>query len=659
MMSSIKQTKTSRAIVPAIPKVGAIAAALLLSACGGSDTASTAATATDSPTNTSSIVGRAADGYLTGAVACLDVNDNGSCETDEPQTTTTAGGHFSIDLPTGMDSDHVLLVEVTTSTIDEDTNSPVPNAYVLKAPAGQHQFVSPLTTLVQNELDADPAMNVDSAELSVRNQLGLVSTVAEDEEQAASLFEDYVAGKAETDNINQDTFARLHLVAQTTATIMGTQTAAIEATALAASLDQDALVQELFNLIMDSVTDLLPDIMAGVVNFENSDQTVAFDPTTIASTFDHEEFESDTLRQNIERKTIAGEKRKLTLSDLSELSLYSLTSLDNGHGYFEVEFTENNTATNGTEFQLSNNSWTQIADAYTDQRLSLSERGDWVQRRGGDGHYELTQDANGNINARHTVSSENLNFLMTSIDLAAKPITPFLVGMNEYWADELEAVGNLGSSTFPEGSVAYTFTGERVEQEWILERFIPNDNDICNSMVGSVSAADLDGNCAGLRDVESGAYARDFADILHQSTDASSHVAGEETFRLDGSNTNEVFAFWSRNLADANQGLIHYYNRTYGEGATNEMVPIGTGSWSLQIIHSQHLFVAQQPVEIKPYLNSEFETGRTPFIIDESYVRYGHLYAKGYIETSDSDQYYFNRSALNHLNTVLGISTVY
>ena len=60
----------------------------------GSETAVDKSTTPTTPTPTpttplaSTITGTAADGYLRGAKVCLDVNENGVCETAEPQDTT-------------------------------------------------------------------------------------------------------------------------------------------------------------------------------------------------------------------------------------------------------------------------------------------------------------------------------------------------------------------------------------------------------------------------------------------------------------------------------------------------------------------------------------------------------------------------------------------
>lgn len=63
----------------------AMAVALGLTACGGGGGSSDS---TDNSSSTSSYTARAADGYLEGAVACLDLNSNKACDDDEPSAVT-------------------------------------------------------------------------------------------------------------------------------------------------------------------------------------------------------------------------------------------------------------------------------------------------------------------------------------------------------------------------------------------------------------------------------------------------------------------------------------------------------------------------------------------------------------------------------------------
>ena len=96
----------------------------LLYGCG-SETAVDKSTTPSTPTTPTTplaitITGTAADGYLRGAKVCLDVNENGVCETAEPQDTTIVGGVYVITVAPDIDIDKPLLVEVSERTIDED-----------------------------------------------------------------------------------------------------------------------------------------------------------------------------------------------------------------------------------------------------------------------------------------------------------------------------------------------------------------------------------------------------------------------------------------------------------------------------------------------------------------------------------------------------------
>src|ERR1700722_10719910 len=82
-----------------------IAAACVLSACGGNDNNTpSAATQTFTgavaaagfvPGNTSGNPTLKA-GYYAGATVCVDANGNGKCDTTETSTTTDSSGHFTL-----------------------------------------------------------------------------------------------------------------------------------------------------------------------------------------------------------------------------------------------------------------------------------------------------------------------------------------------------------------------------------------------------------------------------------------------------------------------------------------------------------------------------------------------------------------------------------
>jgi len=160
-------------------------------------------------TGSESLSGKVADGYLAGATVCLDLNDNQECDADEPSTTSTSGGAYTLEGVTAeqLASAAILVEIVVGETIDEDNPGvAIDRTYTLTAPAG-YNFVSPLTTMVQNEV-RESGLTPDEAKASVQTKLGT----------EIDLADDYVAGSS--DETNGAEFARLHKVAQVTRVVM-------------------------------------------------------------------------------------------------------------------------------------------------------------------------------------------------------------------------------------------------------------------------------------------------------------------------------------------------------------------------------------------------------------------------------------------------------
>ena len=158
---------------PVVPVT--ISTLITLSACGGGSTGTSVsqqaidnntqstpepidigAALPDTDTNTDTpvldtITGKVADGYLRGATVCIDVNENESCDDDEPQTISEAGGVYTLNVSDEY-SDKPILAEVPADAIDEDTGEAFGRDVIFSTPADRPGFISPLTTLVQQEL---------------------------------------------------------------------------------------------------------------------------------------------------------------------------------------------------------------------------------------------------------------------------------------------------------------------------------------------------------------------------------------------------------------------------------------------------------------------------------------------------------------------------
>lgn len=181
--------------------VGTTAIALLLAGCfGGGGTASL-------------VSGIVADGYLSGATVCLDVNSNGVCDSGEPSGTTDANGAYSISVPSDQSARYAqypVVAEVPATAIDKDTGTAVGTAFALSAPAGS-AFVSPLTSLVQDKIAAGATSA--SAVAAVQQTLGVTSA------SGVSVTGNYVSLKGAATDQNNGYF-RAHEAAKTVAAVL-------------------------------------------------------------------------------------------------------------------------------------------------------------------------------------------------------------------------------------------------------------------------------------------------------------------------------------------------------------------------------------------------------------------------------------------------------
>lgn len=136
---------------------------------------------------TTSVSGVVADGYLRGAEVFLDKNGTYQWDGTEPRTMTGPGGIYSLTVPAGDVGKYPVFVRaIAGSTVDEDTGLTVQNSYVMSAPAGAGSFVSPMSTLVREKMEANPGMTMAQAMTQLRNQLNMPAGM--------NMLADYMAG---------------------------------------------------------------------------------------------------------------------------------------------------------------------------------------------------------------------------------------------------------------------------------------------------------------------------------------------------------------------------------------------------------------------------------------------------------------------------------
>ena len=188
----------------------------LLSACGGGegDSSGTNKTADDgSSAAVATLAGTVADGYLRDARVFLDRNKNRVYDNGEPMAQSVHRGAYTLEVNPGEGELYPVVVQVIAGqTVDEDTDMPVANDYLLETLPGRWKFVSPLTTLVSLESAKNPFFSEQQAENVVREQLGISGLV--------SLFTDYIA-PGDVDEPSAVEYRRTHQAAQVVANIMG------------------------------------------------------------------------------------------------------------------------------------------------------------------------------------------------------------------------------------------------------------------------------------------------------------------------------------------------------------------------------------------------------------------------------------------------------
>lgn len=190
---------------------------LFLTACGGGgggDSSGTSKTVDDSETvSVTALSGVVADGYLRDARVFLDRNNNRLYDNGEPTTSSGVGGEYSLDVNSGDGDLYPIVVEVIAGqTIDEDNGLAVTASYMLEAPAGHWQFISPLTTLVKIERDKNPLFTEQQAELSVITKLGVSDNI--------SVFSNYLDTVGVSETVVEE-YVRAHKAARVVAHFMG------------------------------------------------------------------------------------------------------------------------------------------------------------------------------------------------------------------------------------------------------------------------------------------------------------------------------------------------------------------------------------------------------------------------------------------------------
>ncbi|MDX8382699.1 MAG: hypothetical protein R8M45_01380 [Ghiorsea sp.] len=194
--------------------------AVNLSACGGSESSSSSSgTTASSSTNTIvSLTGVVVDGYMRGARAFLDRNNNGKHETDEPSSLTGNNGQYTLSGLQEGDEHYPVVVDVPASAVDMDNPSQAVGRHSIMSTPAPGSFtgnvvVSPITTMIKATMDSYAGADKVIAEDMIRNKLGVSANL--------DLFSDYVAKKGA--GANSADYAHIHKIAQVVARAVSSQ----------------------------------------------------------------------------------------------------------------------------------------------------------------------------------------------------------------------------------------------------------------------------------------------------------------------------------------------------------------------------------------------------------------------------------------------------
>jgi hypothetical protein len=252
----------------------------LLAACGGGGGGGGVSSTVSSATT---IAGTVIDGYIEGAVVCLDLNSNAACDANEPTMTTGSDGKYSINYAGTTTGLHVLSLVPSTAKDADDKGLTIAQAgktaFTLMAPApvagATNTHVTPLTTLVSHQMTQSGITDAKVAETQVKEKFGITT---------ALLNNDFKAN-ASVANTNSAELA-LAITNAIAAAQSSLSTSAAFQTA-AGTTDkvkvQAAAQQAAINLVAKTVAPTIVDKETGTLNKSLTPSTVIASTQTVAA----------------------------------------------------------------------------------------------------------------------------------------------------------------------------------------------------------------------------------------------------------------------------------------------------------------------------------------------------------------------------------------
>lgn len=583
--NSIRLTRAGGGLMNIKTTALAIASTILLAGCGGGGS-SGGAGGGDTPRT---VAGKAADGYLSGATVCLDLNGNKRCDAGEPASTTGTGGAFSIQVPDGTDpSAYAIVVEVGASTVDEDTGAPVGKPYVLAAPPGKPDFVSPLTTAVLATMERNPALTADEAAVQVQQSIGADSGV--------SLFEDYVAAKQDSGNTAADDYARLHNIAQVSAKVLAENHEVIMAAAADQGLDPEQVYDALLTLVVEQVLEQLEQAALAV-----DDAGDEFDVGTVTV----DTANTEGLAEQVDEAEAATGFAAISAQSLLSQGFHWLWAEDGEYEYGKVAAGTAEGTLEEQWYSYDGTTWVAMSDDAEDPEFYLGPNG-WTQALDAGPNFVVSYNNDGSA----TLKLEGMNFLKftgAELDVGGESIKTFL----QYASHQPFAAAISADPLFDTGAKVY-------QANFIVD----GDRYAIATWTGCLAEhADPNGNCNVIYG-HSG-HATSFADVMYLD---GAEPTGSSFGVGDGLDL-RIYANGTVHISDqSNSGEVSY------------------GSWAYRTVHGEQLMMLTLPSKFAGRL---WDDGQPFLAVQGGYLRRGSFLPNGVLESEG--ELLFNQTAFQNI----------
>ncbi|MCW8956459.1 MAG: hypothetical protein OQL09_06220 [Gammaproteobacteria bacterium] len=593
-----------------------MAASIGLTAC--SDSSSSDPDPVVDPITTVTLSGKVADGYLNGATVCLDLNENQVCDTGEPSATSTAGGNYSLDATQAqIDAYPVVVKVIANQTIDEDTGNAVTKAYTLSAPAGKGAFVSPLTTMVQAQVDAT-GESVDVIESQILTSMGQDST-------AVSLFDDYVVKESDATDPNQASYERMHQVAQVTAVQIADNLELID-TAIADSTITIDLATALDSVINEIVALVIAELAAIDAAIDDAVTAGTYDPDTVAATT-AVTVDTGTIEAVVDAAEAEDNATIAAIQTMFESGLYwiyaKFESWGNEFEYGSLVAAGSTITEIFYEYDFSTDTW--IMPASSVNSYVLQADGSWLAVDDWNGA-TITYDSAANTATIDGNWGAEVFSNVQESDWSGLNIKTSLASISA----DLASIVNP-AAVFSAGAKAYSGQVAYVADNYDLEFW--DDCAVTDPQYTATS-----GNCnTVIIDWNTGLQATALADLLSATAWVDDGISWPNLYWLGGNDTSSL---QMELVGSGTSGTVNYYlEENCATSCT--LTSVGTGSWNIIAVNGTSLLMVDHPDTLMTTYSSIIEKAvsvNSIFAVHEGVVRKGRHYPAGSVETlADGD----------------------